>query len=247
MFDPITLFTIAVTFVIAGSVKGVIGLGLPSVSLGLLTAAMDLTTAMALLIIPSLVTNTYQAVTGGHAGLILRRISPFLLTATATVWLGAIALTRIDVSVLTALLGFLLVVYGGLSLVGFRLSIPRHSEGWTGPILGAVNGILTGMTGSFAVPGVMYLQGIGLSRDMLIQAMGMLFTASTVALGFALGLNSLLSIHLAIVSLLAVLPALIGVRIGQRLRRRMSEPQFRRVFFAGIILLGMYVLAGVMV
>jgi uncharacterized membrane protein YfcA len=244
MFDPVTLFAISATFVIAGGVKGVIGLGLPTVSLGLLTAALDLPTAMALLIAPSFVTNSYQASAGGHAGVILRRIWPFLLIATATVWLGATALTRVDLDVLTALLGLLLVAYGGLSLAGIRLKIPAHSEGWTGPVFGAANGILTGMTGSFVVPGVMYLQGIGLSRDMLVQAMGMLFTASTVALAFALGTNALLSTEVGIASLLAIVPSLIGMWAGQNLRRRLSEAQFRSALFIGIVLLGIYILIG---
>ena len=94
MFDPVTLFAIAATFVFAGGVKGVFGLGLPTISLGLLTAALDLSTAMALKIAPSFVTNAYQASVGGHAGVILWRIWPFLLMATATVWLGATALTK---------------------------------------------------------------------------------------------------------------------------------------------------------
>lgn len=242
MFDPLSLFVISATFIIAGGVKGVIGLGLPTVSLGLLTATLDLPTAMALLIAPSLVTNLYQATAGGHARVILWRIWPFLLIATATVWLGAIALTRVDLDVLSALLGLLLVAYGGLSLAGVRLRIPARSEGWMGLVFGAANGILTGMTGSFAVPGVMYLQGIGLSRDILVQSMGMLFTASTVALAFALGTNALLSTELVIASLLAIVPSLIGMWAGQNLRRRLSETQFRRVLSIGIVLLGTYIL-----
>ena len=242
MFDLFTLFTISVTFVIAGGVKGVIGLGLPSVSLGLLTATFDLPTAMALMIAPSFCTNSYQAFVGGHAGVILQRIWPFILIATTTVWLGATALTRVDLDVLTALLGFLLIAYGGLNIVGIRFVIPAHSEGWTGLVFGAANGILTGMTGSFVVPGVMYLQGIGLSRDMLVQAMGMLFTASTAALAFALGTNALLSTELGIVSFLAVAPSLIGMWAGQNLRQRLSELQFRRALFIGIVLLGIYIL-----
>lgn len=242
MFDPLSLFVISATFIIAGGVKGVIGLGLPTVSLGLLTATLDLPTAMALLIAPSLVTNLYQATAGGHARVILWRIWPFLLIATATVWLGAIALTRVDLDVLSALLGLLLVAYGGLSLAGVRLRIPARSEGWMGLVFGAANGILTEMTGSFAVPVVMYLQGIGLSRDILVQSMGMLFTASTVALAFALGTNALLSTELVIASLLAIVPSLIGMWAGQNLRRRLSETQFRRVLSIGIVLLGTYIL-----
>ena len=242
MFDPLSLFVISATFIIAGGVKGVIGLGLPTVSLGLLTATLDLPTAMALLIAPSLVTNLYQATAGGHARVILCRIWPFLLIATATVWLGATALTRVDKGVLTTLLGLLLVAYGGLNLAGIRLKIPTHSEEWMGPVFGAANGILTGMTGSFVVPGVMYLQCIGLSRDMLVQAMGMLFTVSTVALAFALGTNALLSTELVIASLLAIVPSLIGMWAGQNLRRRLSETQFRRALSIGIVLLGTYIL-----
>ena len=88
MFDTTTIL-IVVTFLIAGTVKGVIGLGLPTVSLALLTVAIDLPTAMALLLLPSFVTNLWQALAGGHARLILQRLWPFLLLATVTVWIGA--------------------------------------------------------------------------------------------------------------------------------------------------------------
>ena len=242
MFDFFTFFAISVTFIIAGGVKGLIGLGLPSVSLGLLTATLDLPTAMSLMIVPSFITNAYQASIGGNMRIILQRIWPFLLIATAMVWLGATALTRIDIGILTALLGFLLIAFGVLNLTGVRLKIPSQAEIWVGLVFGAVNGILTGMTGSFAMPGVMYLQGIGLSRDMLVQAMGILFTALTIALAFALGTNALLSAQLGIASFFAVVPALLGMWVGQNLRRHLSEEQFFSALFIGIILLGAYIL-----
>jgi len=245
MTEAIIILTIAATFLIAGGVKGLIGLGLPTVSLGLLTAVLDLPTAMALLIAPSFVTNAYQACVGGHGRVILRRIWPFLLMATGTVWFGATALTRVDLNLLTALLGSLLVVYGGLNLANIRLTISARTEVWSGPAFGAANGILTGMTGSFIVPGVMFLQGIGLSREMLVQAMGMLFIASTVALALALETNALLSNELGISSLLAIIPSLAGMWAGRKLRRQLSEALFRQVFFVAIFLLGLYILASV--
>ena len=116
-----------------------------------------------------------------------------------------------------------------------------------GLVLGVVNGILTGMTGSLGVPGVMYLEGIGLERDQLLQAMGMLFAASTIALAFALSANALLPVELGIASFFAVLPALIGMWIGQNLRQCLSDLQFRRVFFFGITLLGAQIMLGTVV
>ncbi|MBE0620293.1 MAG: sulfite exporter TauE/SafE family protein [Burkholderiales bacterium] len=243
MLDLLTLTAIAGTFLLAGAVKGVIGLGLPTVSLGLLTAALDLPTAMALLIVPSLVTNLWQAVVGGNGRAIFLRIWPFLLMATATVWLGATALTRVDLSLLSGLLGVLLVAYAALNLAGIRIEISTQREIWAGPLFGIANGVLTGMTGSFMVPGVMFLQAIGLSRDRLVQAMGMLFTASTVALAVALHGNSLLTTQLSLVSLAAVIPAAVGMVTGQRMRRRLSEDRFRQLFFLAILVLGAYIIA----
>lgn len=242
MFDSLTIAAIAVTFLLAGSVKGVIGLGLPTVSLGVLTAAIDLTTAMALLIVPSFVTNLAQAVIGGNARAILLRIWPFLLMATVTVWLGATALTRLNLSLLSGLLGGLLLVYAALNLTGVRMAISARREAWAGALFGAANGIFTGMTGSFVVPGVLYLQAIGLSRDVLVQAMGILFTASTLALALALQGNSLLTPQLSLVSAAAVIPSAVGMFFGQRIRRRLSEDRFRKIFFLGIGILGAYVI-----
>ena len=243
MVDTLAILAIVGTFLIAGAVKGVIGLGLPTVSLALLTVAIDLPSAMALLLVPSFVTNLWQAASGGNAKAIFRRIWPFLLMATVTVWLDAGALTRVDLSLLSALLGALLVVYATVNLAGFCFALTARQEAWVGPLIGSANGILTGMTGSFVVPGVMFLQAIGLSRDMLIQAMGMLFTASTLALAAALQGSAFLTLELGALSAAALLPALAGMALGQRLRKRLPEQLFRRVFFAALLILGAYIIA----
>ena len=216
MPDLMIITVITTTFLLAGTVKGVIGLGLPTISLGILTVTFDLITAMAFLIVPSFVTNLWQAMVGDNGRIILLRIWPFLVMAAATVWLGATALTRLDLSLLSALLGALLVTYSTLNLCGVRLEITSKQEAWAGPLLGTANGLLTGMTGSFVVPGVMFLQGIGLSRDMLVQAMGILFTVSTVALAIALQSNSLFTGELRLISCAALIPATLGMIIGQR-------------------------------
>ncbi len=240
MFDAATLIAIAGTFLLAGAVKGVIGLGLPTVSLAVLAAALDLPNAMALLLAPSLATNAWQAAAGGHGRALLRRIWPFLLVAAVTVRFGASALTRVESSLLTALLGLLLAAYAAASLAGLRFHARARHEKWLGPLAGLANGALTGMTGSFVVPGVMYLQALGLPRDALIQAMGMLFTVSTLALGFALKENGLLRLEHGALSALALLPAAAGMAAGQRIRKRLSERLFRRIFFLSLLALGAY-------
>ena len=243
MFDVTTLVVVSGAFFIAGAVKGVIGLGLPIVSLGLLTVAFDLQTAMALLVVPSFVTNLWQSVVGGNAKVILDRLWPFLVSATVTVWIGVAALTRLNPALLAALLGAQLVTYSLVSLRGIRLTIPIRHEGWAGPLIGSANGVLTGMTGSSVVPGVMFLQAIGLPRDVLIQAMGMLFAASTLALGAALRQANFLTVDHGILSSGAVLPAIAGMIGGRWIRKGLTEQRFRKVFFIALLMLGIYIIA----
>lgn len=230
------------TFLLAGTVKGVIGMGLPTVSLAVLAVALDLTSAMALLLVPSLVTNFWQALVGGQFISLLKRLWAFLLLAGGTVIFGSMALSLIDLSWLSALLGLLLVVYSLTNLIGFRLSVPQSRESSLGPVMGICNGVLTGMTGSFVVPGVMYLQAIGLSRDSLVQAMGILFSVSTVALLGALMWQGLLTSSLGITSTWAIIPAIIGMIVGQKIRKNIPQDRFRLVFFYSILILGMYIL-----
>ena len=236
------LVLVAATFLLAGGVKGVIGLGLPTVSLAILTATVGLQPAMALLLVPSFVTNLWQAVIGGNFITILKRIWVFLLMATVTVWIGGSVLVVANVSRLSALLGVLLVIYSALSLIRPSVSLTKTWESWAGPLIGTINGVLTGMTGSFVVPGVLYLQAIGLPRDQLIQAMGMLFTVSTVALAVSLGGQDLLSAELGTISIVSVVPAVIGMLLGQKLRQRLPEDKFRKVFFNSILILGLYII-----
>ena len=243
MPDPLTAGVVFAVFLIAGGVKGLVGFGLPTVSLGLLTVAFDLTTAMVLLLAPSFVTNVWQAAVGGNGRAILSRLWPFLVMATATVWIGALALTRVDLQWLSALLGLLVAIYAGLNLAGVRIALRSGQETWAGPLIGAVNGVLTGMTGSFVVPGVLYLQAIGLSRDVLVQAMGIFFTLSTVALALALRGGGLLDLSYGAWSGAALAPAAIGMVVGQRIRKRLSEDRFRRVLFIGLLMLGIYLTA----
>ena len=241
MWTSAVFIVVGATFLLAGTVKGVVGLGLPLISLAILTVVLDLKSAMALLLFPSLVTNLWQAVTGGAFTFILRRSWSLLLAACATTWFGVSLLALADARVFSALLGASLCVYSALNLSRLRVPAPGRWEPFLSPLVGGLNGVLTGMTGSCAVPGVPYLQALGLQRDVLVQAMGVLFTVSTVALAVSLRGQRLLSSELALLSIAAVVPALVGMGVGRQLRRRLSEAAFRTVLFAALLALGGYI------
>tara|TARA_R110002167_G_scaffold23813_1_gene84429 strand:+ start:4290 stop:5030 length:741 start_codon:yes stop_codon:yes gene_type:complete len=237
-----TLIAIGAAFLTAGIVKGVIGLGLPIVSVALLTVLVGLPNAMALMLIPALFANVWQGCVGGHANSVVKRIWPFLVLATVTVWLGALALTRVNLPLLSAFLGLVLMLYAVVNMAGLRISFSRSQDRWAGPLFGLANGIVTGMTGTSAVPGVIYFQAIGLQRDAMIQAMGILFSLSIAALAVSLGGNGLLNTELGLLSVAALVPSIAGMMLGQRIRKSLSETRFRQVFFIALLLLGLYII-----
>src|SRR5262249_51126818 len=135
-------------------------------------------------------------------------------------------------------LGLALASYAILGLSKARMVLNRRYEGWLSPVMGAATGVVTGATGVFVIPAVPYLQALGLDKDDLVQALGLSFTVSTIALG--LGLTSYGAFHASAVgaSLLCTGPALAGVFTGQAIRSKLDPETFRRVFFMGLLLLG---------
>ena len=242
MADPNLLIMVGVVFCLAGFVKGMVGLGLPTVSLGLLSIIVDLPTAMALLVMPSLATNFWQALAGDQIGALWRRLWRFLLMAVVMVHLGAQLSTFVETQFLHRCLGALLLLYAISGLMTKPPQLSPRLEMILGPVCGAINGLLTGLTGTLFVPGVMFLQSIGLPRDALVQAMGMLFAASTASLGLALYRHDLMPLSLGILSAAALLPALIGMQIGLGLRQRLSQDLFRQLFLIALGGLGGYIL-----
>ncbi len=240
MIDSYIIIISAGIFIIAGTVKGVVGLGLPSISLALLTLAIDLPTAMSIMLVPSFMTNVWQAVVGGNFKATLIRIWPLLLFASCTIWIGTYFLTLIDLLLLSALLGAVLIIYSLLNLKGINFFVEVRNELWVGVLLGCINGLITGMTGSFAVPGVIYLQAIKLKRDAFVQGMGMLFMVSTFVLGMTMYQKSLLSLNHGVLSCLCLFPAILGMVMGQKIRKMMSETTFRKVLFSFLLVLGIY-------
>jgi uncharacterized membrane protein YfcA len=235
---------VLVTFVLAGTVKGVIGLGLPTVAMGLLGLAMLPPQAAALLLVPSTVTNLWQLAFGGALRDLLKRLWPMLLLIVVGTGLGTWWLGLGSGHSMTRALGAALLLYALSGLLLPPLRVPPKWECWLGPLCGLLTGIVTAATGVFVIPAVPYLQALGLQRDALVQALGLSFTVSTVALGAGLFWRGEVGSGELGASLLALAPALLGMLFGQWLRQRISAVLFKRVFFIGLGVLGLHLLVG---
>ena len=235
---PPHLLPIAATFLLAGVVKGAIGLGLPTVAMGLLGLAMPPAQAAALLLAPSLVTNVWQLLAGPHFGALLVRLRGMLAGIVLGTLAGSGVMAGGAVRGATVALGAALLLYAAVGLAKLHLHVPSRAERWAGPLTGVLTGLVTGATGVFVIPAVPYLGALGLERDDLVQALGLSFTISTLALAAGLAWHGALPAAAAWGSLLALVPALAGMALGGWLRARVRPATFRLCFLIGLLVLG---------
>jgi uncharacterized membrane protein YfcA len=234
---PSIAVMIGATFLVAGFVKGVIGLGLPTVAVGLLGLIMAPAQAAALIVIPSLVTNVWQLAAGRRLLALIRRLWTMMLGICVGTAAGG-GLLAGDTERATFALGLALILYAAVGLASARMHVPDRLERWLSPMIGAATGLVTAATGVFVIPAVPYLQALGLEKDELVQALGLSFTVSTVALAAVLANEGLFHLSFAGASLLALVPASAGMLIGQWLRNRIRPEAFRLWFFLGLLALG---------
>lgn len=241
MFDySATLLTaIIATFFVAGMIKGVTGMGLPTVSMAILGSLLSPLTAAAILLVPSFVTNVWQLSSGPQFGSLARRLWPMMMMIVLGTLAGSFLLTGGDARLSTAALGTALSIYAAYTLLAKPFLVPARREQWLSPLIGLVTGVLTGATGVFVLPAVPYIQSLGLDRDDLVQALGLSFTISTVALASGLLWHGAAPLGNLFVSTAAVVPSLLGMAAGQFIRVRISPPLFRRVFLIFLLLLGL--------
>jgi len=237
------IFLVAGVFLISGFVKGVIGVGLPTVSIALLATIVDLKSAIAILILPALLTNLFQSFNGSAFIKILKRIWTYLLAALVCTWIGGGVLANANSVILSGLLGALLAIYAATSLATIKINLPVRWEPLASPLIGSAAGILTGLTGSFVFPGVIYLQALNLPRNQFIQAMGITFTMASISLGVTIVDHGLTSIKHFYLSTFALVPAIIGMTLGVLVRQKLNDQMFRRIFLISLLIIGFHIIA----
>jgi uncharacterized membrane protein YfcA len=239
MLDPLLLL-IAAAFLLAGFIKGVIGLGLPTVSMGLLAVTMPPAHALAIVIVPAVVTNIWQTFVGPYLRDIIRRLWPLMLGTVVGIWLNAGSLTGPYARYGSIALGILLVVYAIIGLSKFSVTVARGNEKWIGAIVGLVTGLISAATGVQVIPSMPFMQAIGMEKDELVQALGVFFTVATLGLAFNLTSAGLLNASTALPGAVAMACAFAGMFIGQAVRSRLQPEAFRRWFLIAMIFLGIY-------
>lgn len=239
MADPAELALIVGAFLVAGIVKGIVGLGMPIVVVASLSPFLGLAQTIPLLIVPGFVTNLRQGFRGGRLRPILARQRWVLMLTVAGIWIGTGVLASVNTQFLSVLLGLLLMLYAVYALLLPPLPPPGPVEPVLAPTVGITAGLMCGMVGIWAVPGVIYYAILRLQRDELVQTLGITFIILSLALGLSLAHRGLLPADQLLLSVVALPAAIGGMLVGERLRSRLPERRFRHFFLVALLVMGL--------
>ena len=229
---------LSIAFLVAGMVKGVIGAGLPTVATPIAATVVDPALAIALTVVPVLVSNIWQAVQGGHHRPVLRAFWPMLLALAVGVFAGAQILVTVDPSVTALVMGALTVAICGYQLSFGGFTVPVAAQNWLNPLAGAACGLFGGIAGLFA-PTIIYATALRLPKDMLVSLFGLLALCGTLPLYASLTANRVLTGDELVLSAAAAVPVGLGFAAGKWLRDRISQRTFERTLFSMLLLVGL--------
>ena len=237
---------VGMAFLVAGFIKGITGMGLPPIAMGLMAVVVPPVQAAALIVVPSMVSNVWQMLVGPSFFNAVRRFWSLLLMVCLGSAFGIGVLTGATPAYATLVLGLVLFIYSLLGLFKFHMHVKAANERWASPLVGGLTGFLAGATGVSSVPSAPYINSLGLGKEALMQALGLVFTVGTFALAVGLYVKGIFELNAVWESTLCLIPAMIGVVAGQKCRALLSPETFKTVFFVGLFALGSYMIGRVL-
>lgn len=237
-FSETQLLIIYVVFFGAALAKGITGLGFSTACLPFLVLALGLRETLPLLLLPSLSSNVLVMRDAGPLKATVSRFWPMFLAQIPGVFLGLWLLNWLDGGLAAAILGTVLIVYCVFALARPTLYLSSATARYLRLPCGFVTGSVNGLTGSQVMPVMPYLLSLQLQPQQLVQAINASFTVSSVMMVIGLTQLGLLTVPVAVVSIVGLIPVYFGIKIGSRLREKFSPEMFRKLVLFTLIGLG---------
>jgi len=244
LLDPSTMFNepmfylILATFLLAGTVKGLIGIGLPTIILGLLSQFLDPRFSVAMLLVPALVSNSWQVYRSKVAPELLVKLWPFAVTMGVGIWVFSRFAAELPTDILLASLGAVIILFVITTWFSKFPPIPQRLDRLFQIIFGSIAGVMGGLTAIWAPPMVIYLLSAKFSKDDLVGGMGLLLVAGLVPLTIGYVQSGLFNQSTLLLSTIMTVPIILGFTIGESFRKRMNTEQFRNALLLFFLLMG---------
>lgn len=222
----------------AGTVKGILGIGVPVVSVSMLSLVIDVSMAVALLPIPIVLANLYQSLFGGQLVSTFKRFGPMILAVVVGTFAGARMLVEIDQRTLIGIVGVSVLLFAVTAYFPRHMQLGARGERWLGVPVGLLGGVLGGMTTFFGPPLIMFLFALNLQKDEFVGTISTVYLCAGVPLALGLGMFGVMGPQDYLWSTAAAVPIFLGVLTGQWMRTRISQTVFRNGLLLMMVVVG---------
>lgn len=242
MIDMSMIALLACVFLLAGTVKGAAGLGLPTTSVGLMTLFLAPRTAIALILFPLVLTNAWQVYRSGQFWAAVKRYLSFILCLVGFVWLTVSLTSDVNDQIILAFLGVSILLFVGVNMTKISMSIPKRFDRIAQIIAGISAGVLGGLTSVWAPPLAIYLAARNTPKEEFVRASGLIFFLGSIPLILGYLKQGYLTPELSVISAMMLIPTFAGFWIGESIRHKMSEQAFRKFLLFIFLLMGLNLL-----
>jgi len=236
--DSVILIQVVLIFLAGGMVKGLIGVGLPTVTLTLLSFVFDIKDSISIILIPVILTNLYQMLDGNSLKEIIGEVKFFLIGSFLFIFPGFYFLTILKSDTILAILALLLIINSFMSLMKYEIKLKNYKSKVIQLGIGSLTGITTGVTSIYTMPFIFLIQSLNYSKNKVIQLMGLSFFIFACMQLILFSSHGMIDFDKLSISLLACLPILAGVYFGTALRKKISETLFKTLFNIMLVAMG---------
>ena len=232
---------IYLAFLISGTIKGILGIGLPAVFMSAATLFIPPIEAIPLLVLPIVLSNFYQCYRAGEMRATAQRYSVFAIVSVVIMSIIAFNITHYPSDLLLGSIGIAMVLLAINTLFGVPLRLGANPL-WQG-VFGIVTGIIGGLSAIWSPPVVMYLMARNVDKDEFIRAVGFLFMVGAIALLLTFGSTGLITIQILAQSVIGLLMVLAGFRLGEYFRTKINTTLFRKLILWAFLVFGLRLIA----
>ena len=237
--DPSVLLAVSLAFLFGGVIKGMTGFGLHMITVPLLSFSLPLPTAVALTMIPVMLSNTYLMKQSGHAWQSVRRFWPLMGMMVVTLWFTTRLLVTLDQATLTSIFGVVIFIYVLMNSRGPLLKITPGAERWLSPLVGLAGGVIGGATSLYGMPVLLYVIALNPPKEQFVAAVTANYLVGGVALAVMLAKLEILTGRDVLIAGIGLVPLFAGLAAGQFLRGKASQELFRKIVLATLSCIGL--------
>lgn len=237
--DILVIAWCAFALMCGGLIKGALGVGTPLLTVPLMALVLPPQVAVALMAIPVVVANLWQASSARDPRRVIVRFWPAFACLLAGTWIGVMILAVIDDRLLLLLVGIAVIAFTVVQGSAYKLEISPAFEKVAGAAFGFASGLIGGISSMFGPMLIIYLVSIrNFTKSEFVASISFLYIAAVVPWALTLFIFGILVDGLLLASAIATIPVAAGLYIGQRLRERISEHHFDRLVLAVLLASG---------